>query len=53
MSLKIKYVGVFLYMVIVPMLIKLTPYPFSLIWCLAYGLLLGNILYYSYNYQKE
>lgn len=53
MYLKIKYTLVFIFMVLAPFLIKLTPFPYELIWCLTYGLIFGNILVYAYKYQKK
>lgn len=53
MYLKIKYTLVFIFMVLAPSLIELTPFPYELIWCLTYGLILGNILVYAHKYQKR
>ena len=53
MYLKIKYTLVFIFMVLAPSLIELTPFPYELIWCLTYGLILGTILFYAYKYQKK
>jgi len=53
MYLKIKYTLVFIFMVLAPSLIKLTPFPYELIWCMTYGLVLGNICVYAYKYQKR
>lgn len=53
MYLKIKYTLVFIFMVLAPSLIESTPFPYELIWCLTYGLILGNILVYAYKYQKR
>ena len=53
MYLKIKYILVFIFMVFAPSLIKLTPFPYELIWCLIYGVIVGNIIVYAYRYQNR